>query len=105
MHKNREYNSNFIFLRINLFSKDNSNVTKNKNKKMKLLTHNMLTSKILKNVVTGYPLKISATKVETKEVDFQPEFVNRMMRKVDYNALYQAAQQVNSIDINLKLRL
>ena len=62
---------------------------------MKLLTHNMLTSKILKNVATGYPLKITATKVEVKKVDYQPEFVNRMMKKVNYNALYEAAQTVS----------
>lgn len=62
---------------------------------MKLLTHNMLTSKILKNVVTGYPLKITATKIEEKQADFQPEFVQRMMKKVDYTALYNAAQSVS----------
>lgn len=28
---------------------------------MKLLTHNMLTSKCLKNVVTGYPLAIEVS--------------------------------------------
>lgn len=28
---------------------------------MKLLTHNMLTSKCLKNVVTGYPLKLTVS--------------------------------------------
>jgi multifunctional methyltransferase subunit TRM112 len=62
---------------------------------MKLLTHNLLTSKILKNVVNGYPLKIEATKVEVKSVDFQPEFVARMMKKVEYKALYEAAQTVS----------
>jgi multifunctional methyltransferase subunit TRM112 len=61
---------------------------------MKLLTHNMLTSKVLKNVVTGYPLKIEATKVEVKKADFQPDFVARMLKKVDYKVLYDAAQTV-----------
>lgn len=61
---------------------------------MKLITHNMLTSKVLKNVVTGFPLKIEATKVEMKKADFQPEFITRMLKKIDYPVLYNAAQTV-----------
>ena len=61
---------------------------------MKLITHNLLTSKILKNVVTGYPLKIVATNTEIKPADYQPEFINRMMKKIDYKALFGAAQEV-----------
>lgn len=61
---------------------------------MKLLTHNMLTSKILKGVVSGYPLKINASKVEIKKSDFQPDFVTRMIKKIDYKALFQAAETV-----------
>ncbi|CAF0867576.1 unnamed protein product [Brachionus calyciflorus] len=59
---------------------------------MKLITHNMLTSKILKNVVTGYPLKIHAVKAELKKADFQPDFIARMIKKIDYKTLYQAAE-------------
>ena len=61
---------------------------------MKLITHNILTSKVLKNVVTGFPLKVNSTQTELKEADYQPEFVARMMKRVDYKALYQAAQSV-----------
>lgn len=64
---------------------------------MKLITHNLLTSKILKNVVTGYPLKIVATKTEVKKADYQPDFINRMMKKVDYKVLYEAAQTVSIV--------
>ena len=62
---------------------------------MKLLTHNILTSKVLKNVTTGYPLKLTATKTEVKKSDYQPEFIDRMMRKVDYKALFDVAQSVS----------
>lgn len=68
---------------------------------MKLITHNILTSKVLKNVVTGYPLKLNATKTEIKTTDYQPDFVNRMMKKVDYKALYEAAQTVNDLCLNI----
>lgn len=67
---------------------------------MKLLTHNMLTSKILKGVVNGYPLKISATKTEVKKADFQPDFIARMIKKVDYKALYEAAETVTKQFLN-----
>ncbi len=62
---------------------------------MKLITHNMLTSKIIKNVVNGYPLKIVATKTELKKSDFQPDFIGRLLKRVDYKALYEAAQTVS----------
>jgi multifunctional methyltransferase subunit TRM112 len=58
---------------------------------MKLLTHNILTSKMLKGVVTGYPLKLNVAKVEVKKADYQTEFIQRIMQKVNYNALYEAA--------------
>jgi multifunctional methyltransferase subunit TRM112 len=38
---------------------------------MKLLTHNMLTCHI-KGVQNGYPLKIEAEQVETREADYDP---------------------------------
>ena len=66
---------------------------------MKLITHNLLTSKILKNVVNGYPLKIVATKTEVKPADYQPDFVNRMMKKIDYKALFGAAEEVIILEI------
>lgn len=64
---------------------------------MKLITHNILTSKVLKNVKTGYPLKVNSTKVEIKDADYQPDFVSRMMKKIDYTALLGAAQVVSLI--------
>lgn len=63
---------------------------------MKLITHNILTSKVLKNVVTGYPLKVTCTQAELKEADYQPEFIARMMKRVDYKTLLQTAQAVSS---------
>jgi hypothetical protein len=54
----------------------------------------MLTSKIIKNVVNGYPLKLVATKTEVKEADYQPDFINRILKSVDYKALYEAATSV-----------
>ncbi|KAL7395320.1 hypothetical protein ABVT39_014454 [Epinephelus coioides] len=58
---------------------------------MKLLTHNMLTSHV-KGVTKGYPLLIKATEVKVNEVDFNPQFVCRMIPKLQWSALVQAAE-------------
>ncbi|XP_029021456.1 multifunctional methyltransferase subunit TRM112-like protein [Betta splendens] len=60
---------------------------------MKLLTHNMLTSHV-KGVTKGYPLLIKATEVKVNEVEFNPQFVSRMIPKLEWSALVQAADQV-----------
>eukprot|EP00105_Crassostrea_gigas_P025037 XP_011445480.2 PREDICTED: multifunctional methyltransferase subunit TRM112-like protein [Crassostrea gigas] len=60
---------------------------------MKLLTHNFLTSNIIKGVKNGYPLSILPGKVEMKEVDFNPEFITRMLPKIEWSALQKAAKE------------
>ncbi|CAG09769.1 unnamed protein product, partial [Tetraodon nigroviridis] len=60
---------------------------------MKLLTHNMLTSHV-KGVTQGYPLLIKATEVKVNEVDFNPQFVSRMIPKLEWGALVQAAEEL-----------
>ncbi|CAJ1058735.1 hypothetical protein F2P81_008050 [Xyrichtys novacula] len=60
---------------------------------MKLLTHNMLTSHV-KGVVKGYPLLIKATEVKMNEVEFNPQFVSRMIPKLEWSALVQAAEEL-----------
>lgn len=61
---------------------------------MKLITHNMLTSKCLKGVVTGYPLAINATNINITEVDFNPEFIARIIPKLDWEVLWRAAESI-----------
>lgn len=61
---------------------------------MKLITHNMLTSKCLKGVVSGYPLTIKATKCKVEETDFNPEFICRFIPKLDYSVLWAAADSI-----------
>lgn len=60
---------------------------------MRLLTHNMLKSHV-KGVKNGYPLAIEVSNVVVNEVDFNPEFISRMIPKVEWAALLQAAEQV-----------
>ncbi|XP_045495668.1 multifunctional methyltransferase subunit TRM112-like protein [Colias croceus] len=65
---------------------------------MKLITHNMLTSKCLKGVVTGYPLAINATNIKITEVDFNPEFISRIIPKLDWEVLWRAADSIGHSD-------
>ncbi|ESP05672.1 hypothetical protein LOTGIDRAFT_205589 [Lottia gigantea] len=65
---------------------------------MKLLTHNMLTSNIIKGVKNGYPLKIAATKVEEREVDYNPEFITRLLPKLDWSAVHKGAVDLNKAE-------
>jgi multifunctional methyltransferase subunit TRM112 len=64
---------------------------------MKLLTHNMLTSRCLKGVTTGYPLKIVANEVKDTKVDFNSEFVHRIIPKMDWTVLCDAAKNLGVV--------
>ncbi|KAJ8338025.1 hypothetical protein SKAU_G00369910 [Synaphobranchus kaupii] len=64
---------------------------------MKLLTHNMLTSHV-KGVIKGYPLLIKATEVKVSEVEFNPQFVSRMIPKLEWTALVQAADGLGQLN-------
>ncbi|XP_026461960.1 multifunctional methyltransferase subunit TRM112-like protein [Ctenocephalides felis] len=57
---------------------------------MKLLSHNMLTSKCIKGVNVGYPLAIQATDVKILDVDFNKEFISRLIPRIEWEALLGA---------------
>lgn len=62
---------------------------------MKLLTHNMMTSHV-KGVKNGYPLKLMVREKKEVEVDFNAEFIARMLPRIDYGALRATAVQVGT---------
>ncbi|CAB0005728.1 unnamed protein product [Nesidiocoris tenuis] len=68
---------------------------------MRLLTHNMLTSKCVKGVMQGYPLGIQATKVQVMESDFNKDFVTRVIPKLDYSTLWNAAKTIEVVEGDL----
>jgi len=61
---------------------------------MRLITHNMLACNI-KGVKSGFPLRIEAESVEVKEADFNPEFLKRMIPKLEWKAFVDAAVALN----------
>ncbi|CAH4028700.1 unnamed protein product [Pieris brassicae] len=58
----------------------------------------MLTSKCLRGVVTGYPLAINATIINITEVDYNPEFITRIIPKLDWEVLWRAADSIGHSD-------
>jgi multifunctional methyltransferase subunit TRM112 len=64
---------------------------------MKLITHNILTSNIIKGVTKGFPLKINAIKVENVSVDYNKDFIVRILQRIEYDALRGA---VNDVSLN-----
>lgn len=69
---------------------------------MKLITHNLLTSKCLKGVVNGYPLKLEVNEVKNVEVEFNADFVKRILPKLDYEVLRNTAL---SLGVELPLEM
>ncbi|GMR48083.1 hypothetical protein PMAYCL1PPCAC_18278, partial [Pristionchus mayeri] len=61
---------------------------------MKLLTHNFLSSRFLKNVTTGYPLKLTIDEKKVVEAELDINFLKSVMVKIDYNVLYDVAKSV-----------
>nr|ACO15073.1 TRM112-like protein [Caligus clemensi] len=71
---------------------------------MKLLTHNMLSSKGMKGVKVGFPLAIEAKDVKVSEVEFNPDFVARIIPKVDWMEVCRAADALGQLgDLNRDL--
>ncbi|EDV29836.1 Multifunctional methyltransferase subunit TRM112-like protein [Trichoplax sp. H2] len=64
---------------------------------MRLLTHNMLTSHV-KGAESGYPLILEAAEVILRNVDFNPEFIKRMLSKVNWDVLYQTAKAIGHLN-------
>ncbi|KAI8040834.1 multifunctional methyltransferase subunit TRM112-like protein [Drosophila gunungcola] len=59
---------------------------------MKLSTYNFLTSMAIKGVKVGFPLKLTIIKKDVVESEFNPTFVERILPKLDWTAVYGAAQ-------------
>mmetsp|Transcript_7361 Transcript_7361/g.14500 ORF Transcript_7361/g.14500 Transcript_7361/m.14500 type:complete len:124 (-) Transcript_7361:367-738(-) len=60
---------------------------------MKLLTHNMLACHI-KGVKNGYPFDIEVEKTQIVNADYDPDFLVRMVPKLNWPAFLQGAKQM-----------
>ena len=55
--------------------------------------------------MTGYPLLIEARDVKVSEVEFNPDFISRILPKVDWDCLCRAAEQLGHAEDLPRLRL
>lgn len=60
---------------------------------MRLLTHNSLRC-ARKDVVTGYPLKIQADKIDVREAPCNRDFIRDMIPNLNWPALLQATRDI-----------
>uniref|UniRef100_A0A336N417 Multifunctional methyltransferase subunit TRM112-like protein n=2 Tax=Culicoides sonorensis TaxID=179676 RepID=A0A336N417_CULSO len=63
--------------------------------KMKLLTYNFLTSKCIRGVKVGYPLKLHVQEKKEVQAEFSPEFITKTLPRLEWPAIYAAAQVMN----------
>ncbi|XP_052896184.1 multifunctional methyltransferase subunit TRM112-like protein [Anopheles moucheti] len=63
---------------------------------MKLLTYNFLTSKCIRGVKVGYPLKLNILEKKEVNADFNSEFITRMLPRLEWSAICAAAANVGS---------
>ncbi|XP_008505088.2 multifunctional methyltransferase subunit TRM112-like protein isoform X2 [Equus przewalskii] len=66
---------------------------------MKLLTHNLLSSHVRGVGPRGFPLRLQATEVRVSPVEFNPDFVARMIPKVEWAALLEAADTLHLAEV------
>lgn len=66
---------------------------------MKLLTHNLLSSHVRGVGPRGFPLRLEATEVRVIPVEFNPDFVARMIPKVEWAALLEAADHLRLVEV------
>mmetsp|Transcript_9407 Transcript_9407/g.28362 ORF Transcript_9407/g.28362 Transcript_9407/m.28362 type:complete len:134 (+) Transcript_9407:1126-1527(+) len=57
---------------------------------MRIITHNFLQCPRTKS----YPLRLVATEVETVETEYSGAFIHKMLQRLDWSALRQAAEQL-----------
>ncbi|XP_070497499.1 multifunctional methyltransferase subunit TRM112-like protein [Chironomus tepperi] len=66
---------------------------------MKLITYNFLTSKCIRGVKVGYPLKLNVVEKKVEQQNFNPEFVQRMLPRLEWSAIKSAADIVGCAEI------
>jgi multifunctional methyltransferase subunit TRM112 len=55
----------------------------------------LIKSNILKGLTKGFPLKIKAVKVENVSVDYNRDFIVRLLPRIEYDALRAAVKDVS----------
>eukprot|EP01111_Echinosteliopsis_oligospora_P009156 TRINITY_DN2636_c0_g1_i1.p1 TRINITY_DN2636_c0_g1~~TRINITY_DN2636_c0_g1_i1.p1 ORF type:complete len:123 (+),score=18.07 TRINITY_DN2636_c0_g1_i1:199-567(+) len=62
---------------------------------MKILTHNMIMCNKKGCSENNFPLKIVATVVDKQEIEFQPDFIKRLITNLSWPGIVSAAKDLN----------
>ncbi|CAD7004679.1 multifunctional methyltransferase subunit TRM112-like protein [Ceratitis capitata] len=65
---------------------------------MRLSTYNFLTSKAIKGVKVGFPLKLTIAKKDVVESEFNATFIERLLPRLDWPAIRLAAEIADLAD-------
>ncbi|XP_031619461.1 multifunctional methyltransferase subunit TRM112-like protein [Contarinia nasturtii] len=65
---------------------------------MKLLTYNFLTSSAIKGVKVGYPLKLHVLKKREVQIDFNAEFLIRMIPRLEWRTVLEGAKSIGCLN-------
>ncbi|KAL2916374.1 hypothetical protein HK105_204130 [Polyrhizophydium stewartii] len=66
---------------------------------MRLITHNMLQCHVKGCTTNNFPLQIQDAELETLEAEFNPGFVQRLIPKLHWGALYHTAVSLGIEDL------
>ncbi|CAH8630304.1 unnamed protein product [Dicrocoelium dendriticum] len=61
---------------------------------MKLFSHNILTSRVLKSVKVGYPLALKVKNLQVNTVDFDAAYISKLIPKVEWGVLKKVSDQI-----------
>ncbi|KAI3383305.1 hypothetical protein SNEBB_008409 [Seison nebaliae] len=65
---------------------------------MRLITHNLLTSKVIENVKTGFPLHLQVKQYEWLQINFNLNFILKFLPRINWPVFCQALEQCEGID-------
>ena len=70
---------------------------------MRPLTQNLRSSHVRGVGPRGFPLRLQATEVRSNPVEFNPDFIARVIPKVEWTALLEAADTLHLVEVPKEL--
>ncbi|KAM6504235.1 Uncharacterized protein family UPF0434/Trm112 [Amanita muscaria] len=69
---------------------------------VRLITHNLLACHARGCTSNNFPLRFSDAQIETREADFNADFIRAFMPKLEWSALVDAAKQLGDASLPLE---
>ncbi|KAJ7594935.1 Trm112p-domain-containing protein [Mycena floridula] len=69
---------------------------------VRLITHNLLACHVKGCNSNNFPLQLKDVEIETREAEFNPEFLKTFLPKLEWTALVEAARQIGDTSLPLE---